>query len=739
MKKKLIGKIRSLDYRHYICLIITLCFLLLSVFYFKYGMLRILESLIDLKTSFIYYLNELFELDIKNTITINDFSKAPFKMPFNLPNTWEEFKLSFTNYWKVFFTFYNFKNYLKLVFNLLYNLSKIISILLPFIIAIAIFFRLLNSKTNNDYNKDSKFLIVFKKLEKVVFARAKNWLVYFIDFIKIHRFYVNIWLFIWAYNFNLITISLEFIAYYLYFVSSFNLLTLYIQFLKLLLDLSISLDFIPLIVWLFIAFAIINLIRRKIGYLKLNHMERKNRGFINERPIVLMLCGTMGSKKTTIITDIALSQEIMLRNKAFEKLLEIDLKFPNFPWINLENNIKWAMNHHLIYNLATCRKYIHHITTLFTFSLYADSNNIKSIKRHLKKHYNFSYKNLFFDYDYTRYGLEYDNKLYVESLFDCLKNYTQLFFIYIIQSSLIISNYSIRVDNIIDDLGNFPLWNSDLFKRDSRLIDSYSRHSHILDFDSLRLGKKVLKNNERANSFEFGVINITEIGKERGNNLELQQVKKNDESANQKNDLFNAWLKMVRHSATVDNFPFVKIISDEQRPESWGADARDLCEIVHIEECSDFKLSMPLFEIEDLVITSSIDKFINSYSDYRYRRSDNTLTMYLYHNLISFFNKYHRGIYNTFGYYKLKVLVEKGTQDGTIKKQNYYLMSKKIYSKRFSTDCFSEFFNAKALKSKIGINDLLEFRTEKASFEEMLKENSYFFNDLVNLKNKDKE
>ena len=48
-----------------------------------------------------------------------------------------------------------------------------------------------------------------------------------------------------------------------------------------------------------------------------------------------------------------------------------------------------------------------------------------------------------------------------------------------------------------------------------------------------------------------------------------------EDEANQKNDLFNAWLKMCRHSATVDNYPFIKVFVDEQRPESWGADARD--------------------------------------------------------------------------------------------------------------------------------------------------------------------
>lgn len=64
-------------------------------------------------------------------------------------------------------------------------------------------------------------------------------------------------------------------------------------------------------------------------------------------------------------------------------------------------------------------------------------------------------------------------------------------------------------------------------------------------------------------AFEFGVVAITEIGKERGNNLELKEVKKGTEEANQKNDLFNSWLKMCRHSATVDNFSFIKVFTDE--------------------------------------------------------------------------------------------------------------------------------------------------------------------------------
>ena len=66
-------------------------------------------------------------------------------------------------------------------------------------------------------------------------------------------------------------------------------------------------------------------------------------------------------------------------------------------------------------------------------------------------------------------------------------------------------------------------------------------------------------------------------------------------------------------------------------------------------------------------------------------------------------------------------------------------MFKKIYSKRFSTDCFSEFFNEKALRSKLGLNDIQSFKSEKATFSEMLKENSYFFNELCRIRDKNNE
>lgn len=703
----------KINYRHFICVGIILLSIGLIPFCFKYAHLRIAEALYDIVDSTKYYISELFGLNLKGNLSVNELTKLPFSLPFNIPQTWGDFVESFNGYWKAFFNMETFTMYCSIILNVLSVVSRVLMIITPVICIMLIINAFGKNKENNNYNEDSKPLKTWKVFERKVYIPVKAWLLNFKEFVNDNRYYITIFFLVWAYSFNIISIGIEFIAYYLFFITSFKTITLYVQLVKLLMDLSTMINFIPNVIWVLIALVVVNKIRVNIAFDRLNHMELKDRGYINERPIVIMLNGTMGSKKTTMITDIALSQEIMFRDKAFELILKNDLMFPFFPFINLENCLKEAINNHLIFNLATCRKFVKSKRDEFL-----ESPTMNKI----------------FMYDYERYGTSYSNELKEIDIWEMIENYSQLYFVYTIQSSLLISNYSIRSDNLFTDLGNFPMWHNDLFNNDVKMQESYSRHSHILDFDMLRLGKKLVEENEKANIFEFGVINITEIGKERQNTIELKELKKSDEKANQKNDLFNSWLKMVRHSATIDNFPFVKVITDDQRPESWGADARDLCEIIFIDKVSPVNLALPLFALEELVCDLLLSGFKKHYYNYRYYRGDNTLGMYLYHGFIGAINKYYYNTYNKFGYWKLNTSIESGRQDGDKKDSKYYLMSKKIYSNRFSTDAFSSFFNDKALRSQLGLNDLDEFDSIKATFDEMTSMNSYFFNDLNQLR-----
>ena len=87
-------------------------------------------------------------------------------------------------------------------------------------------------------------------------------------------------------------------------------------------------------------------------------------------------------------------------------------------------------------------------------------------------------------------------------------------------------------------------------------------------------------------------------------------------------------------------------------------------------------------------------------------------------------------IYNRYGYSVLTINKERGTMDGKKEKKKYYLSNYKIYLDRFSTDCFSDYFNDLAIKAKKGLKDYMEYKASKASVKELLAQNSYFINSL---------
>lgn len=704
-----VRRLRNINYRHYICIGITLGFVALSVFVFRRAFTRITESCVDFWNSCVYFFEELFAIKHSRAPTVSEQSKVPFDLPMTLPQTWEELESKFLLFWQIAISKENVLQYCLRAATILYGVFQILLIILPIVLILMLCIRLFGGKINNDYNKDTKPLKAWKRVLKCIYRPVKRWICAFIQFVKVHKAYWIVWVIIWSYNFNVITIIVELLAFYLYFTVSFDISNIFVQILKLLRDLSTIFKYVPRPAWAVLAVVVFHKIRKRIGYNTLNRLERRIRGFLNEREFITLWCGTIGKGKTTCGTSAGLSWEIMFRDKAFELLLETDLKFPYFPWINLENEIKRCMKRHSIYNLASCRRF-------------ARSKHRKFDRGPMK------YR--MFGYDYERYGTTFNDKLKVTDVWQAIEDYTQLYFIYIICSSLMLANYSVRSDNVKIDEGNLPLWSSELFRRDARLMQAYSRHCHILDFDSLRLGKKVLAENKYANSFEFGVVLITEIGKERGNMLENKGKKKTDEEANQLNDLFNSQLKMLRHAATVCNYCFVRLIADEQRPESWGADAKELADIIYIQNTSDVRLAMPFFWLEDAVISWIMGKFQNWYANYRFTHGNNTLFMFLCKSIATLLFRYRLGIYNTFGYKQVNVRVSSGKDERKFDKKKYYILHKKDYSLRFASDAYSDFWAAKALRSDYGLNDLPEYRDTKASVDEFSAQNSYFMADL---------
>lgn len=670
---------------------LTATFILLGAFVFRTSYIRLFYACKDFGLSVGYYFCEMFGISHNITPTVNTIPEIQTPQV-TLPTDIDGFKDNATLYFSLLINSDNFIGWLGHISGEIVKASKVLVIILPCIVILIFAVKALYRKENTKHGKDTVPLKVFKAISKGTYQPIKRFVKGYAAFIRRNGWIIVCWVILWLLNFNLATIVVEFFAYYFYFAVEFDFGTIYTQFVKLFADLKTPFIYFPYWALLFLIYPLFDKFRKRIANSRLRHYEARNCGFINELPIVSLTCGSMGKKKTTAITDMALSQEVMFRQKAYDILQKNDLKFPYFPWILFEKAMQAELENGRVYNLATVKCWVISLEE----------------RREL------------FGYDNERYGLEYDNGLKEETLYEVLSTYAQAYFIYIIESSLIVSNYSIREDNLLIDSGNFPMWLTDFFPSNFR---RNSRHAHILDFDILRLGKKVLENNPNAGSFEFGVIGITEIGKERGNNLELQEKKKSADEANQKNDRFNSWLKMCRHSATVDNFPFIKVFADEQRPESWGADARDLCDIVNIVQSTEQKLAMPFYIIGDMIAEWAFNRFIGLYYDFRFRRGDNTLLVHILKSLTAWLWKRNIKIYNRYGYSVLSIEKERGTMDGKVQRKKYYLMNAKIYRKRFATDCFADYFNDMAMRTNVGLNDYREYLTECASVNELKAQN----------------
>ena len=691
-----------------VTVIISLAFVALgAVFWQSY--VRFGEACRDFGLSVAYYFCELIGIGYSFTPTVTEYSGV-LQWEILLPSDLEGFTASAGNFFSLLIDGENFASYWSAVGNVMLAVAKVIAILLPCILVLWLVLWRMYRHGDTDHNRDTVPLRIFKAIASKTYQPVKRAVLSYREYLSEHKAVWVCWIILWVFHLNAASIVMGFFAYYFYFVLSFDVANLYVQVCKLFIDLQVIFRHFPWWSIVTVCWLLFNRWRKKIALNRLRHFEARNCearncGFINELPIVSMSCGSMGKKKTTLITDMVLSQEVMFRQKALAILQQNDMKFPYFPWIKFEDELRACMEHGTVYNLASVKTWV-------------------ALKRsRFIRHRNAQTQ--LYGYDYRRYGNAFDDALKISRLFDVLETYAQAYFIYIMQSSLIVANYSIRTDNALLDNGNFPLWLTDFFPKHRRLE---SRHAHILDFDVLRLGKKVLENNPKAGSFEFGVVGITEIGKERGNNLELKEVKKGTDEANQKNDLFNSWLKMCRHSATVDNFPFIKVFTDEQRPESWGADARDLADILYINSCGDMRLALPLYTIEEMISEWAFNRFMRLYEDFRFRRGDNTLLVHILKSITAWLWRRNLHIYNRFGYSILKIEKERGTMDGKTENKKYYLMNTKIYAKRFSTDCFSDYFNDMAKKSKTGLMDYIEYATEKATVGELKMQNSYFIN-----------
>ena len=710
MKDKL-KKIFTLDYRHYICTTITVGLMVMGVL-FPNAIPRIGEALRDLGTSFVYYFYGLF-VDNPEACPVQpsvmsfqswQFADSPWKPLSLFPWTWEEFQVLWGDYWRLWINVDNIKAYFTSFLNCLQIFAKVLAVgsllIVPLWIKARSYTEPKDEEAENEpqggkarrkkrkkkvraADEDSLPLQIFKKLSFRFAYPLGRWFKAFFAFIKENKKYYQIWLFLGALYFNVISIVVAFLAFYLYFIVSFDFLGIYTQVVKLISDLTPVLRFVPVFLWVALGFLLLNHISRESGFSKLEHLERRNRGFLNELGVVTVIYGNMGTGKTRMLTSLALSAEKQLRDQALEVLLETDMQFPNFPWAKFRAEIKQRMDDRRIVDVFSIRRWIRRLHRYFN---YLESKNMMTwYRRRLRK------KGLSdvisFGYDIEHYKTTYNDNLTVKHFYQALEDYAQAYLVYSVQSSLIFSNYSIRVDFECSDNGHFPLYNDDFFRRNPKYQDMYSRYCHIIDFDMLRLGKRMLEENPNRNALGFGVYVVSEIDKERKNELQIRKQKASraakdtvEEECTQDNDLFNACLKMIRHATVIANRYFVKVLCDLQRPEDWGAGGREVGEVVFIESKGEKAPVLPVFSPYWIIsaVYGLVNLFFKFYIKYIAVRDDGTLLLYLYKNFTAVYSHYIDRTENLFGCQQFNLEVESGRMDGNASERKFFGLDKRI-------------------------------------------------------------
>ena len=373
-----------------ICLtvVITAAFILLGAFVFGDSYLRFGETAKDFGLSVGYYFCTLFGIEHNIVPSVTEYSSV---MDWDIlrPSDFEGFTSQATSFFLLLVDGENFSGYWSKVGDVMLVLLKVVAIILPCLLVLGLVIWRLYKSGNTKHNRDTIPLRIFKKLSEWIYRPLKITIASFVNFLRENRAVWMLCVGIWAFNLNAASIVMGFLAYYFYFVLSFDVANLYVQVCKLLIDLQVIFRHFP---WWIIAFAcwlLFDRWRKCIALNRLRHFEARNCGFIKELPIVSMACGSMGKKKTTLITDMVLSQEVMFRQKALEILQQNDMKFPYFPWIAFEDELRRCMEHGTVYNLASVKAWV-------------------ALKRsRFIRHRNAQTQ--LYGYDYARYGTTFDD------------------------------------------------------------------------------------------------------------------------------------------------------------------------------------------------------------------------------------------------------------------------------------------------------------------------------------------
>lgn len=464
-----------------------------------------------------------------------------------------------------------------------------------------------------------------------------------------------------------------------------------------------SLRYIPLYLPIVLPVVLIYLNKKRydIAHYTLECFEAHNEAVLKKRDIVTFKYGPPGTYKTMEMTNDALSLSVMATKKALELKIECHNKFPFFPWLLFEKDIENKIKNRTLKNWAGCKVYVDELQYLVMHE-----------------------ENDFYGYNAEKYGMYHYDGINVKYIFDVLKDYARLHFLYICQGSFIISNYAIREDKLPYSEGNTTRYDYSFFRANQN-YNEISYFSRILNFEILRLGM-TFNDLAEDKGLEFGVICVTEADKEQVNAVEGQVDSPNSPYPNPKNDGMSRNEKFIRHRATVMGHCFINILKDGQRVMSINADTREIGTVEEMQRPGKEKSTLPLFSVIEKPIYYAFTAFYRRFDEkITYYRGDNTLLHHLFKYINSKLYNWQNVKYNRYSYRKIRRKVSKGTLDGEEEIVVTYLCKWKMLADRYNTATHESYFSELALKANKGVIDYESYTSTTMTDEQFDKQNSY--------------
>ena len=714
---------------HLLINVLILITLLVLLCVFNYQMfVRFRISLKFLFCSFIEYIGSLFNFSVFSNYSspfddvLNVMSGGEVlgitKISFPLTSSFDKFLSYFNSSFLTVFNLDYFLNFFGGLGSFISNFNVIFFVFISLLLCLFLLNIIVFSNQDPEKVGYTRGFVRWNNFYNRWLIKIEYFIRSFIDYLKEHRLFIFAYLFIALFFSNVLNIFIDFFGYYFQFATYFNPVIIFEFVYSSLYCLWPILSIIPLWLFLIIVYLIFDFLRVRRAINKLCSLDYKNRDFIEERTgVVNVVTGFAGSGKTKLVTDLGRSAEQLFRYNLLDTLNKYQSYFPNFDFHNFESFILEYKIKGLLNNKSQIEDFILERKNKFFELFESDDPDFDDLL------------NLTFNYDFRHYRMSYYNGLIEISFFDFLKEYASAFFYYSLENPLLFSNYSINVVSLKVNSEYFPLWQYPYFSIDGKTLNYIGHFSHIVNMDSLRLGKKF---DCHTGILGFGVVCFCEFNNERGNQKTNVRFKYDDYSPNPINDEMNKYLKLARHPAVIDYKSYFKLFTDMQRVGDTSLSTVELAEAIIFIKSKIKNNSLFLRVFEPIIcgfLSNLRDKFV-----VKYRMSRNYYS--LFYCLVLFFldpfKRYLERRENMFGYEKILLDVSSGL-DEVKEEYSYYLLNKKALANAYATDTHYGFFKRNLNAQSYSIDDISCYKKLHADFDELKSQNSYLVNDLDNV------